>query len=595
MLRGRVGLREDQRVVGDRRVGDPVLLAVQDVDVAVAARRRLHRGDVGARGRLGQAEAGELLALRLRREPAVLLLLARVAQQRQRVEPDVHRDQRAERGLAALDLLAGKRLGDEVEAGAAVLLGDHDSEQPQLGHAGDRVHVEPVVDVVLDGVRQHALVHERAHGVLDEALLVCKVEVHGRESTQRLGAACRSARAGRDGRAGAPAAGGLHAASRASRRSSGSPAGGVDGVGEDVTYTAQDHDGFPLLEFPARRDARRAVRAGGVARELFARPPEMDAARNYRRWAVESALLDLALRPARALARRGARARGAAGHVRRLHAARRPGLGGAAAPAARALSGPALQARPDGRLGRRTGRRAGGHGCRGRDRSEGGVPRARPSTLLRTRSSTGASPRASRTRGSRIPALTPETDAALEPHRDANHLGRADPLGRRRRGAAVRRRAASTSSRRASAASPSCCASTSYCAEHGIALYGGGQFELGPGRGPDPVPRFAAPRGCAERRRAGRVQRAGAAGRIAGQPAAPRRARPPASAGAEHRSIDAAPALRSTWGRLGRTGTRHPPVRIRERVTRHPRETHLPPRCRERTALHVTDVCRPRA
>ena len=64
--RRRVGLREDELVVGDRRVRDPVLLAVQDVDVALAARGRPHRGDVGAGARLGQPEAGELLALRLR-------------------------------------------------------------------------------------------------------------------------------------------------------------------------------------------------------------------------------------------------------------------------------------------------------------------------------------------------------------------------------------------------------------------------------------------------------------------------------------------------------------------------------------------------
>src|ERR687888_1594955 len=42
VLRGRVRLREDERVVGDRGVRDPVLLAVQDVDGALAARGRLH-------------------------------------------------------------------------------------------------------------------------------------------------------------------------------------------------------------------------------------------------------------------------------------------------------------------------------------------------------------------------------------------------------------------------------------------------------------------------------------------------------------------------------------------------------------------------
>ena len=183
VARVRVGLRDDELVVGDRRVRDPVLLAVQDVGVALAARGRPHRGDVGAGARLGQPEAAELLALRLRDEVALLLLLGAVLEQRQRVQPDVDGDQRPERRLAALDLLAGERLRDEVEPRAAVLLRDDDPEDPELGHPLDQLQVELVVDVVLDGDRQDALVHEGADGVLDQPLLVGELEVHAGEST----------------------------------------------------------------------------------------------------------------------------------------------------------------------------------------------------------------------------------------------------------------------------------------------------------------------------------------------------------------------------------------------------------------------------
>src|SRR6184192_1360786 len=65
-------------------------------------------------------------------EPAPLLLLGRVLQQRERVEPHVDGDQRPKRRLAALDLLARERLGHEVEPRAAVLLRDHDPEDPEL-------------------------------------------------------------------------------------------------------------------------------------------------------------------------------------------------------------------------------------------------------------------------------------------------------------------------------------------------------------------------------------------------------------------------------------------------------------------------------
>ena len=88
-------------------------------------------------------------------------------------------DQRAEGGLAALDLLAGERLGDEVHSGPAVLLRNDDSEQPEVGHSLDHGHVEVVVDVVLDRVRKHALVHELADCCLHLALLRSELEIHG--------------------------------------------------------------------------------------------------------------------------------------------------------------------------------------------------------------------------------------------------------------------------------------------------------------------------------------------------------------------------------------------------------------------------------
>ena len=120
----------------------------------------------------------ELLALRHRRQVALLLLLGAELEQRQRVQADVHRDQRAECRLAALDLLADQRLGDVVEPGAAVLGRDHRPQQAQLGHPLDDAHVEVVVDVVLLRDRQDATIDELAHGLLDRALLVGQIEIH---------------------------------------------------------------------------------------------------------------------------------------------------------------------------------------------------------------------------------------------------------------------------------------------------------------------------------------------------------------------------------------------------------------------------------
>jgi hypothetical protein len=70
------------------------------------------------------------------------------------------------------------------------------------------------------------------------------------------------------------------------------------GQGEDVTYTAADHDDFPahemlagtwtLFEYSRRLDEL----------QLWSDEPAMEASHDYRRWAFESAALDLALRQA---------------------------------------------------------------------------------------------------------------------------------------------------------------------------------------------------------------------------------------------------------------------------------------------------------
>ncbi|MCC6222078.1 MAG: hypothetical protein IT201_01135 [Thermoleophilia bacterium] len=73
---------------------------------------------------------------------------------------------------------------------------------------------------------------------------------------------------------------------------------GHEGRGEDVTYDAADHDAFPRLELAGRRTVDDLSRLlGGL--DLFpAGPPRWAASAHYRRWALESAALDLALRQA---------------------------------------------------------------------------------------------------------------------------------------------------------------------------------------------------------------------------------------------------------------------------------------------------------
>jgi L-alanine-DL-glutamate epimerase-like enolase superfamily enzyme len=77
--------------------------------------------------------------------------------------------------------------------------------------------------------------------------------------------------------------------------------GGEEGVGEDVTYDGIDHSGFqaagPIL--PLAGSHTLGTFAERLAElDLFPDPPVRDVSRRYRRWAFESAALDLGLRQA---------------------------------------------------------------------------------------------------------------------------------------------------------------------------------------------------------------------------------------------------------------------------------------------------------
>jgi L-alanine-DL-glutamate epimerase-like enolase superfamily enzyme len=77
--------------------------------------------------------------------------------------------------------------------------------------------------------------------------------------------------------------------------------GGHEGLGEDVTYDALDHvalqDAGAVLDLAGTRTIGEFCELVGRL-ELFPAEPVRDVSRRYRRWAFESAALDLALRQA---------------------------------------------------------------------------------------------------------------------------------------------------------------------------------------------------------------------------------------------------------------------------------------------------------
>ena len=77
--------------------------------------------------------------------------------------------------------------------------------------------------------------------------------------------------------------------------------GGEEGIGEDVTYSGEDHDRMHAAERqPLAGEWTIASFSDHLeGLELFPEPPGMPAFLDYRRWAFESSALDLALRQAR--------------------------------------------------------------------------------------------------------------------------------------------------------------------------------------------------------------------------------------------------------------------------------------------------------
>src|SRR5436190_14129070 len=75
--------------------------------------------------------------------------------------------------------------------------------------------------------------------------------------------------------------------------------GGEEGVGEDVTYDALDHVAFqdagPVHDLSGPRTLGELCELIGSL-DLFPAEPVREVSRLYRRWAFESAALDLALR-----------------------------------------------------------------------------------------------------------------------------------------------------------------------------------------------------------------------------------------------------------------------------------------------------------
>jgi hypothetical protein len=260
--------------------------------------------------------------------------------------------------------------------------------------------------------------------------------------------------------------------------------GGHDGVGEDVTYDALDHialqDEGPSLELAGSHTIESfSELLDGL--DLWPAPPVRDVSRLYRRWAYESAGLDLALRQAGvSLANALGREARPLTYVVSLRIPDPPSL----EPISRRLERyPGLRFKLDPQPTWDEGFIAELVATGAIDSVDlKGFYRDTPVDVPVSREFYERVTRGFPDQWIEDPAITPETDPVLEPHRDritwdAPIHSVADIEGLPFPPKMVNVKPSRFGPLR------ELCAAYDYCDERGIRAYGGGQFELGPGRG----------------------------------------------------------------------------------------------------------------
>ena len=104
---------------------------------------------------------------------------------RERQQDDGSDEDAPEGHLAGSQLLHGDRVGEVVGAAAPVLLGVGHAHQTELAELLDDLVGEAVLAVELLRDRSHLLLGEVAHEALNVSLLVCEIEIQGRDCTYR--------------------------------------------------------------------------------------------------------------------------------------------------------------------------------------------------------------------------------------------------------------------------------------------------------------------------------------------------------------------------------------------------------------------------
>ena len=173
----RFGFGPDHEDIGDGRVRDPHLGAVQHIAIGRFLGHGLHAGGVRARIGFGQTKAADPFASGEFRQEFLALRFGAIGVDRIHDERGLHRHHRPIATVDALNLARDQAIGDVRRAQPAVFLGHRDAQQAHLTHFAENRRVGGFLTKRLDDTGLQLVLGIGAGGVAQHTLFVGQLVV----------------------------------------------------------------------------------------------------------------------------------------------------------------------------------------------------------------------------------------------------------------------------------------------------------------------------------------------------------------------------------------------------------------------------------
>ena len=172
-----LGLRVHHQGVGVRAIGDPHLVAIEQVAAALVLGLELHADHVRARAGLAHGQRTDMLATDQLGQVLGFLRGVAVAADLVHAQVAVRAVGQAHRGAGARDFLHRHHVREVAHVGAAILLGHGHSEHAQRTELAPYVHRKLVTVIDLGGTRRDFRLCKITHRIAQRVNLVTELKV----------------------------------------------------------------------------------------------------------------------------------------------------------------------------------------------------------------------------------------------------------------------------------------------------------------------------------------------------------------------------------------------------------------------------------